>query len=225
MRRQRGFTLIEVVVAMVLLGTMMLLLYSGLNFSLRSWDAGNANGQRVADWRLSENFLRREVSEIYPMRFVDPGQLKYAFDGKAHELRFVSSRRPGVTAAGLSLVSIDVEPGKEPRTRDLVMRRASATGDVRDFSALDQAQATVLLPDVDSVQFAYFGSDTDFTEPAWNDEWKIPFRMPLLVRMTVRNANGEALPEMLVKLMVDPQAGCYENVFQRECRPRRPATP
>src|SRR5262249_5604575 len=39
-RRAGGFTLIEMVVALVLLGAMMVLLYDGLTFSLRSWDAG-----------------------------------------------------------------------------------------------------------------------------------------------------------------------------------------
>jgi len=82
MRRvHAGFTLIEVMVAMMLLGIMMLLLYSGLNFSLRAWNAGDANGRRVADSRVADNFLRREVSEMYPMRWKDPNFLKYAFDG------------------------------------------------------------------------------------------------------------------------------------------------
>jgi hypothetical protein len=49
-----------------LLATIMVLLYSGLTFALRSWDAGDANGRRVADRRLGENFLRprddRDVS-------------------------------------------------------------------------------------------------------------------------------------------------------------------
>ncbi|MGZ5083623.1 MAG: PulJ/GspJ family protein, partial [Usitatibacter sp.] len=44
MRSHAGFTLIELVVAMALLATMMVLMYSGLTFSLRGWDAGAANG-------------------------------------------------------------------------------------------------------------------------------------------------------------------------------------
>src|SRR5438552_1865807 len=64
-----GFTLIEVVVAMALLATIMMLLSSGLTFALRSWDAGDANGRRVADRRLGENFMRREMTELFPLRW------------------------------------------------------------------------------------------------------------------------------------------------------------
>ena len=36
MKREAGFTLIEMVVAMTILGTMLMLLYSGLTFALRT---------------------------------------------------------------------------------------------------------------------------------------------------------------------------------------------
>jgi general secretion pathway protein J len=225
MRRQAGFTLVEVVLAMVLLGTMMLLLYSGLNFSLRSWNASDANGRRVADNRVAENFLRREVGELYPMRWRDPNFLKYAFEGKQHELRFVSSRRAGLASGGLSVVGIDVEPGKAPHTFDLVMRRAQASGTVNDFSVLDEAQPSILVPDVDAVDFSYFGATNDFTDPEWTDEWKYDARMPLLVQMTVHTARADPPPPMILRPMVAVEAGCFENVFQRDCRPRRPTTP
>jgi len=51
-RRAAGFTLVEVVVAMALLATIMVLLYAGLSFALRSWDAGDANGRKVVSDRL-----------------------------------------------------------------------------------------------------------------------------------------------------------------------------
>lgn len=224
-RAQSGFTLVEVVLAMVLLGTMMLLLYGGINFSLRSWNAGDANGRRVADGRIADNFLRREVGELYPMRWQDPAVLRFAFEGTQHELRFVSSRRAGVSAGGLSLVSLQAEPGAQPRSHDLMMRRAQASGDVNDFTPLEQAKPSVLLEGIEGVDFQYFGAPNDFSDPEWTDEWKNPARMPLLVRMTVHGSRGDSLPPMTMRLMVGPEAGCFENVFQRDCRPRRPVNP
>jgi len=223
-RSQGGFTLVEVVLAMVLLGTMMLLLYSGINFALRSWNAGDSNGRRVADGRIADNFLRREVGELYPMRWQDATVLRFAFEGKQHEMRFVSSRRAGISAGGLSIVAIQAQQGAQPRTFDLVMRRAQASGDVNDFGPLDQAKPSVLLAGIDGVDFAYFGSPNDFTDPEWTDEWKYPARMPQLVRMTVHSARGD-MPPMTMRLMVGTEAACFENVFQRDCRPRRPVNP
>jgi general secretion pathway protein J len=221
---QQGFTLIEIVIAMVLLGTMMLLLYSGLAFALRSWDAGEANGRRVADRRVGENFLRREVSEIFPMRWKDPTSVKFAFEGETQRLRFVSSRPAGISLGGLSVVGLEVEPG-DNRTRHLVMRRAMADDDVNDFMPLDRAEKSVLMADIDSVTFAYFGSENDFAEPRWYDAWTVAARIPQLVRIRLKTAQGEALPEMVVRVMTGEEAACLESAFQRQCRPRRPTTP
>jgi general secretion pathway protein J len=222
-RVQSGFTLVEVVIAMVLLGSMMLLLYSGLAFSLRSWDAGDANGRRVADWRIAENFLRREVSEVFPLRWKDANFVKFAFEGERDHMRFVSSRAAGVSLGGLSLVGLDLEAGVDARApRNLVMRRAMASDDVNDFRPLDDAQRSILVAGVDSVEFSYFGSENDFTEPVWSDDWKFPARMPQMVRMRLRVPGGDVLPEVVIKIMTGEEAGCLENAFQRQCRPRRP---
>ena len=219
--RQSGFTLIELVVAMVLLGIMMTLLYSGLTFALRSWDAGDANGERVADRRIGENFLRREVAEMFPMRWKDPTQLRYAFEGAHDALRFVSSRPAGASLGGLALVGIAVEVDAATGTRALVMRRASVDPDTADFAALATAEATVLLPDVDSVTFSYFGSENDFADPKWSDDWAMPARLPVAIRVSARGANGSWVPDLLVKVMVGEEAGCLEAALQRGCRPRR----
>ncbi|HEX7606720.1 MAG TPA: prepilin-type N-terminal cleavage/methylation domain-containing protein [Usitatibacter sp.] len=222
MTSQRGFTLIELVVAMALLGTMMVLMYSGLSFSLKGWDTGAASGQRITDRRIGENFLRRELSEIFPMRWKDPMVLRLAFEGEAQRVRFVSSRPAGVTQGGLSLVGLEVEAG-EGRERNLVMRRAMPDDAAKDFGPLDQGDRAVLLAGVDSVAFSYFGSENDFTDPRWSDTWTYAGRVPQMVRMRVRNMDGTQVPEMVVRVNLGEEAGCLENSFQRVCRPRRPA--
>ncbi|HXN16093.1 MAG TPA: prepilin-type N-terminal cleavage/methylation domain-containing protein [Usitatibacter sp.] len=218
-----GFTLIELVVAMALLGAMMVLLYSGLSFALRGWDAGDANGRRTADRRLGENFLRRELRELFPMRWKDPMEVKFAFQGEASRLRFVSSRAAGVSLGGVSLVGVEVEADAATGSHHLVMRRAMPDDDAKDFSPLDRAERSILIADVESVSFAYFGGESDFAEPRWFDGWTFPYRLPQLVRIRVKTAQGTVLPDLVVKLMLGEEAGCLESVYQRQCRPRRPA--
>ena len=218
-----GFTLVELVVAMALLGIMMLLLYSGLSFALRSWDAGEVNGRRTADRRIGENFLRREVAELFPMRFKDAMVVKVAFLGEPQKLKFVSSRAPGITQGGLSLVSVEVESGATPRERHLVMRRAMPDDEAKDFGPLDHAERTVLIEDVESVKFDYFGTENDFTDPKWYDTWPYAERIPRLVRMRIHAPDATLMAEMVMRIELSEEAGCLENSFQRVCRPRRPA--
>ena len=222
MKRQRGFTLVELLVAMVLLAAVMALLYSGLNFAARSWDAGDANGRRMADRRIGENFLRRELGELFPMRWKDATAVKFAFEGEQDHLRFVSSRPAGIQQGGLSLVALEVRDG-EARTRNLVMRRALPDDEAIDFNPLDKAEPVLLIANVDSAQFSYFGAESDFGEPRWSDSWPYKAQIPLLVKLRVKMSDGRVLPDFVIRVMLGVEAGCLESSFQRGCRPRRPS--
>jgi len=222
-RREVGFTLIEIVLAMVLLSTMLLLLYSGITFALRSWDAADAGGRATADRRIGENFLRRELTELFPMRWKDATAVKVAFAGEVKRLRFVSQRPVGASLGGLSLVNVEVEGDARRRERHLVMRRAMPDDEATDFGPLDRAeQPTIIVAHVDSVAFAYFGAENDFAESKWLDSWPYANRIPQMIRMRVKSEDGSQLPEMVAKVMMGEEAGCLENSFQRLCRPRRP---
>ena len=221
-RRHGGFTLVELVLAMALLATMMLLLYSGIAFAMRSWDAGAAVGGRTADRRIGQNFLRRELSELFPMRWKEAAQVRFAFQGEPHSLRFVSSRPPGLQMGGLSLVGLALEEDRETRLKNLVMTRAMPDDEAKDFGPLERTEErNVLLAGLEAVSFSYFGSENDFTEPRWVDDWPYVSRIPQMVRVRIRTPEGE-LPEMVVRVMLGEEAGCLENSFQRQCRPRRP---
>ena len=100
------------------------------------------------------------------------------------------------------------------------MHRAMPDDAAKDFGPLERADGIVMLEDVDSVTFAYFGAENDFTEPRWQDSWSLA-RIPQLVRMTVRGADGSVLADMTVRTALGAEAGCLENSFQRVCQPRR----
>jgi general secretion pathway protein J len=157
------------------------------------------------------------------MRFKDPLQVKVAFEGAADHLRFVSARPPGIQMGGLALVGIETRDNRENRTRDLVMVRAMPDDEATSFGPLERAESHLMYAGVDRVEFSYFGSENEFTEPKWTDEWTYQSRIPELVRMRVRTSDGSTLPDVVVRLALGEEAGCLENSFQRLCRPRRPS--
>jgi prepilin-type N-terminal cleavage/methylation domain-containing protein len=164
-RHGAGFTLIELVLAMALLGTMMLLLYSGLAFSLRSWDAGEANGRRTADRRIGENFLRRELAELFPMRWKDDDASRSRSMGSANKLS--SSRRAPRESPGRACRWWRSRSTTGTRReRHLVMRRAMPDDEQKSFAPLESVQPTLLIAGVDSVTFEYFGAENDFNAPS-----------------------------------------------------------
>jgi len=71
------------------------------------------------------------------------------------------------------------------------------------------------------VEFAYFGSENDFAEPKWMDDWRFTTRVPQMIRLRVKTGEGTQLPDIVVRTMLGEEAGCLENSFQRLCRPRR----
>ena len=221
-RLQAGFTLVELVIAITLLAAMVALLWGGLSFAIRGWDSGELFGRRTVDLRIAQNFLRRELMEMFPMRFKEATVLKYAFSGEAQRLRFVSARPAGLSEGGLALVGLEVESQDAGRVKNLVMRRALPDDAAKDFGPLDQAKPMVLIADVEEIRFAYFGSDSDVNEPRWSDDWTYAARIPMLVRLRVKTADGRALPDFVTRVVMGEEAGCLESAFQRGCRPRRP---
>jgi hypothetical protein len=164
--------------------------------------------------------MRRELAEMFPMRWKDPVTLKFAFEGEKDHLKFVSSRPAGLDQGGLSLVGIEVV--ERDRARDLVMRRAMPDDDATSFGPLDKAEPVLLVANVEGIAFSYFGAENDFGEPKWSDKWEFPGALPWLVRIRMKMTDGRVLPDYIVHLTLGPEAGCLESGFQRFCRPRRP---
>lgn len=221
MRRARGFTLLETVVALTLLATMLAMLFAGLRAGIRAWDAGTGRGDRADQVLLASSFLRKELTAAFPWRFKDPLSVRLAFTGGRDRLRFVSMRPAEIGGGGLAFVSFEYEPSRgAERGGRLVMRRAFAAAESKDFVPVDDAERFAILDGVTEAQFEYFGAENETVQPAWSDRWEFPQRLPSHVRLTLK-LGEDRLPDIVVALRLGEEAGCYESSFQRQCVPRR----
>jgi general secretion pathway protein J len=205
-RRAHGFTLLELMIGLALLGLIMTLVFAGLQLSLRGWDGAEAAGERANRIRLVQALLARELAAVYPYRWKNTVDMNLAFAGAGNSLRFASSTPPRAGQGGLNLVELVFARSAEGMR--LLMRRQIPAREQRDFDRLEEEDSVVLLEGLESAAFEFFGSDTPAGKPSWRDRWEDPQRLPRLVRVSLRAKGYAAWPELVVALRVNEIAGC-----------------
>jgi general secretion pathway protein J len=221
-----GFTLVEMLVGLALLGLMTLLLFGALRFSIRSWDRAEAKTLQVVDVRIVEGVLRREIGKAFPLRVGLANENKIAFEGDSRRVHFVTALPAHLSGGGLSLIALEFAEDRAEMRQDqagkvLVLKHVIPDGDTRDFSALDKSDRSVLLKGLEDVEFAYFGRDNDQTEASWRAQWTASARIPTLLRIKLKFVRSDDVREMLLPLRLGEEAGCFQSTFQRMCGPRR----
>jgi len=207
--RDSGFTLVELMIALVLMAGMASILFGSLSLAARSWDGGEAKVLQVSDMRTAQTYLRAQLSAQYPQRLWKAAELPLLFAGSRDEMRYAAALPERVAEGGVYYFRLAVVRTAEKS--QLVQERV-----IPDPSALQQpefrdAGRSVLAEDIAELAIGYFGRDAnaaDADEPTWRDRWDDQQRLPLLVRIDVKPAKGAAWPTLVVEPRRSPEAGC-----------------
>jgi general secretion pathway protein J len=207
--RARGFTLIELMVALVLMAGIASILYGSLALAGRSWDGGEAKADQVSDMRSALTYLRTQLSEQYPQRMWKTPEVQLLFAGEHDEMRYAAVLPERVAGGGVYYFRLAVRRNGDKS--QLVQERL-----IPDPSALQEpefrdAERSVLADDVADLKVSYFGRDANAAEldaPTWRDRWDDRQRLPLLVRVDVKPVKGAPWPSLLVEPRRAPEAGC-----------------
>jgi general secretion pathway protein J len=207
--RARGFTLVELIVALMLMALMASVLFGSLRLAGRSWDAGEAKAVQVAEMRQTQEFLRAQLSAQYPQRLRKVAEFPLLFAGERDEIRYTAALPPRVADGGVfyfRLVAV-----RDGAKRQLVLERVIPEPDAATPPDFNGAERSVLADGIDTLKLAYFGRDAtagDADAPTWRDRWDDPQRLPLLVRIEVAPEKGEPWPALVVEPRRAPEAGC-----------------
>jgi general secretion pathway protein J len=194
-----GFTLIEMLVALALLGLLSTLLFGGFRLGLRTWEAGDRKLDHADEIMAVQGFLRRELAQTYAVA-QGLGQ-PLAFWGEADSVVFFAPLPERGNIGGLYALKIAAigSGGNGHRLQVGWQLFRSDMAISRDFAP---DQTNLLLDGVESISFSYFGNLTAGAPAEWHDQWVDRLSLPILIRMTVqfRPDAGRQWPPFTVAL-------------------------
>lgn len=193
--RARGFTLLEVLLAIILLGLLIAGAYSGIHASASAMRAGEAAIDRTDRLRTTQEFLRRQISHILPLQFArdeSTGAIR-VFDGNARTLRFVAPMPGYLSRGGPYVQTLELAPGTDGlqlRFSDVMLNGYDPT----KKSGNDSDSTVVLLDRIAEGRFEYRALDADGNLSDWSSDWQDPEITPLMVRIELTMQPGVQAP-------------------------------
>ncbi|HEY4943388.1 MAG TPA: prepilin-type N-terminal cleavage/methylation domain-containing protein [Rhizomicrobium sp.] len=203
MKTQSGFTLLELLVSMTLLGLLFVLLFGGLRFGMRAWERGTTTTDAVDSVRVAQDLLRREIERACPRRGAANPQdtPRVEFTGAASQLRFLAPA-PGA-AGGQRCMPMTLAAQPDGKLQRLTL----ALGVNREGADL--------LHGAQSVELSYLAAGG-----VWQSGWRGQADLPALVRLRVTFAKGDARqwPELFIAPRISAEADCTYDPATKSCR-------
>ena len=183
---ERGFTLIETIVALALTGLVLSALASIPAQWLPSWNRGLDRIQRS---ELMGIALQRIGADLAAAEYVPPNRDSHRplFDGTELSVTFVRTAVGPNAGPGLDVVRL----GETTERREFVtVRSRTRFAPLPPSSSLSQhlhfSDPVVLLRAPFRLSFAYAGPDR-----IWKNSWRDSDHLPAMIRLTVRDAATE----------------------------------
>lgn len=198
MKHARGFTLIEVLLATVLLAAGLALALTTLRAATATVDRGEALAQRSERIRAVEGFLRRRIASAQQIAFqtdANTGEISQ-FVGEPQRLRFVADLPNYLGQGGPHLHDIAVdEAGRAQRLT--VAFGMVMTGRTIELDAPRPPEP--LVDDLVELRLRYRGFDDTGALGGWQERWG-PASLPLQVEVVIETERDGVWPTLVVTL-------------------------
>jgi len=197
MRHSRGFTLLELLIALAIVGLLLTIAFSGMRVAMAAWTRGEDRAEVHQHVRALAFTMTRALGAAYPYRAAksDTPEVVMLFTGAEQKLEFVTQAPPLPLQAPVAFtaVAISLESGEE---KGLVVRERA----LPNWDPFTKGEIVMRDPAVTSLAFKFQNADGDWVD-TWDgqDAKAIPRGVQLTLGATL-NRRTVTLPPMTVTI-------------------------
>ena len=196
-RRQRGFTLLEIMLAVAILAGMALAIYRFVQSNILALRISSEITASDARYDALRDLLMTQWQSLAPGAGALTGEALKVNDVSRDQITWTCGAGPGLLtryAAGDFIVSMRVRPESEKSDRvDLgFLRKPQAD---RSFTNVHETWVP-LLENISSLQIRYFDPRLN----SWQDKWTDNVTLPRLVKVTVERKDASVPWEAIIPL-------------------------
>lgn len=216
-RSSAGFTLVEVLVALVLFGFLSVALFGSVRGGATAWIRATAHADESDQSVHAQDLLRHLIENAYPFYVSgDQGNRYVVFAGNETSLSFLSATPLALGQGGRSRVDLLVAH-QDGRTSLMLESKL-------ELSTIRQTEKTrqPILTGAALVAFSYFGQQPRDRTAQWHHDWTAQAELPRLVRIAVRfsTADGRDWPDLVIAPRIAADVGCVLDRFATRCEGR-----
>lgn len=201
---QAGFTLLEVLVAMALLGLLSTMLLGGVQLATRIMDSSRRHSDAAATVPAAYDFLRTQIAQTLPIarENLAPDQQAVDFNGDSDSLRIVTlapSHLPPAAMGDSAYQSLLLQRDTTHNSNSVVIAWQPywrGGGNVQQATV----RRSILFEAITALEISYFGTPDGRQMATWHREWKNRPNLPTLIRIRLGRDGKEPLPDLIVAL-------------------------
>ena len=204
-----GFTLLELLISLTIVGLIVVVIFGSLRIGIRAWEKGERDVESQQRKRIVLDLVKHQMSSICMREVKGEDNSSFLFRGTDKSMEFVSliSLVPGNQLGEVYVKYAVVEAEKPEGDKGeafmyyekniIFLEGGKDPGNVEEDKYID------LIPVVYNIGFEYMGQGTEEEPSEWKEDWdpEAEKGLPRAIRITFQEDSDKAPIHVIARIM------------------------